>query len=595
LSASVESTFKPANQHGLILYDFGGSPCARRVRITLLEKRLDWDTQIIDLSRLEQRNPEYLKLNPNGFVPTLAHGDRIIYESNVITEYLDDVFPEIRLYPTDSWELAQVKMWQSAEAAMAKDYRTLMYQRLMGPMVRLTRTLEEALTAARHSTSDPADLAWEERVWRLAVLTPEDECQYQDRLLAWLDRLEQQLAGSDYLVGNRFTQAEISVFPRVMMYAFIQLPIGAERFPNVKRWTQRLRTRPSLATTLSQQDRGLLRLSRTPVLPWLRRALQTPEATHSLPQRLGLFIARHAAQRVMRRSGEPRQPAPGTRAIRQPRIGQIPPADMPRTCISHASANQACEPITLYDDRDSPHGRRIRILLLEKGQRWHGVEVDMSRMAHKAPEYLAINPNGELPAMREGDRVLYDSQLIAEYLDTRCAGAGIVQLYPGDAFLAAQVRMWLALEAGTHKEFRPLFYLYVVRPRLQAAGVTADRLDRVIPPGVHASHVSWLRDALKGTPRFDTSEALARATILNKVDHLNATLAGSDYLAGDSFTMADAAWFTRIDLFPQLRISLERMRHAHVIRWMEQLRRRPSVKQSMPRTEATSGKSSATL
>jgi len=51
--------------------------------------------------------------------------------------------------PSDAWALAQVKMWQSAEAAMAKHYRPLIYQRLMGPMVRLTRTLEQALAAAK--------------------------------------------------------------------------------------------------------------------------------------------------------------------------------------------------------------------------------------------------------------------------------------------------------------------------------------------------------------------------------------------------------------------------------------------------------------
>ena len=64
------------NPHGLLLYDYGASPCARRCRITMLEKGLAWDTEIIDLSRLEQRNPEYLRIDPNGFVPTLAHGDR---------------------------------------------------------------------------------------------------------------------------------------------------------------------------------------------------------------------------------------------------------------------------------------------------------------------------------------------------------------------------------------------------------------------------------------------------------------------------------------------------------------------------------------
>src|SRR6185295_2368355 len=174
--------FKPDNEHGLILYDHPSSPCARRVRITLLEKELVWDTQIIDLSRLEQRRPEYLALNPNGFVPTLAHGERVIYESNVITEYLDDAFPDTPLYPRDAGARAQVKMWQAAELAMAKDYRPLMYQRVMGPLVRLTRTLDEALAAARRSTADAADLAWEERVWNLAVLTADEEAQVEERL-----------------------------------------------------------------------------------------------------------------------------------------------------------------------------------------------------------------------------------------------------------------------------------------------------------------------------------------------------------------------------------------------------------------------------
>src|SRR5207249_4188425 len=67
---------------GLVLYDYGGSPCARRVRITLVGEGLEWDAEVIDLSRLEQRNPEYLAINPNGFVPTLAHGARVIYEFN---------------------------------------------------------------------------------------------------------------------------------------------------------------------------------------------------------------------------------------------------------------------------------------------------------------------------------------------------------------------------------------------------------------------------------------------------------------------------------------------------------------------------------
>src|SRR5262245_9377392 len=47
----------------LVLYDSPGSPCARRVRIVLLEKGLPWTARVLDLTRLEQKSPAYLALN----------------------------------------------------------------------------------------------------------------------------------------------------------------------------------------------------------------------------------------------------------------------------------------------------------------------------------------------------------------------------------------------------------------------------------------------------------------------------------------------------------------------------------------------------
>ncbi len=577
-AAQDPAEFASANAHGLILYDYPGSPCARRVRITLLEKGLPWDTQMIDLSRLEQRHPGYLAINPNGFVPTLAHGRRVIYESNVITEYLDDVFPERPLYPDDPWELAQVKMWQSAEAAMAKDYRTLMYQRVMGPMVRLTRSLEEALAVARRSTSDPADLAWEERVWRLEVLTPKEESEHEDRLRTWLDVLEAHLRDREFLVGGRFTQAEISVFPRVMMYAFVRIPITAEHHPAVSRWMEKLGRRPSFSSTLSDQDRGLLRLARTPILPWLQRTLAKPDASRSWWETIRLSALRLVGRRVMRASTtEPVAGPRERRPIRQPRDGAVPPRDQPRKTLASSPPDRRAQRVCLYDYVHSPHARRIRMLLLEKGLEWQTVDVDMTRMEHKAPAYLAVNPNGELPAIRHGDRVLYDSQVIAEYLDAVYSGDGAPRLYPRDALAAAQVRMLLALEAGTHKELRPLFYLHVIRAELQAQGVRADDLARVVPAGVHPSFTHWLRDTLLEGPRFDTNEQLARSIILKKLDSIEATLRGKPYLVGERFTMADVAWFTRIDALPALEIELPPERYPHIREWSTRIRSRPSA------------------
>src|SRR2546422_10788278 len=146
----------------ITLYDSHGSPCARRVRAVLLEKGLAWATRLVDLTRMEQKRPGYLALNPNGVVPTLVHGDRVLYESNVITEYLDDVFPDPPLYPHDPWARAQAKIWQAFELAVARDFPPLMYARVIGPYDRL-RPRDEVLADARRSTDDPAHLDWVRR------------------------------------------------------------------------------------------------------------------------------------------------------------------------------------------------------------------------------------------------------------------------------------------------------------------------------------------------------------------------------------------------------------------------------------------------
>jgi len=359
------------------------------------------------------------------------------------------------------------------------------------------------------------------------------------------------------------------------MYPYIGLRVDPRRYPSVSRWMRRLRKRPSFAHTLSEQDHGLGRLSQTPLLPWLARTLRKLESERTRSEALGLAVLKRAARRFLggEKASSGAAPAP-TRSIRQPRTGEIAPRDAPSQLFRSAAASELDPRIILYDYPHSPHGRRIRILLAEKGLSWKTVRVDMDRMAHKAPDFLAINPDGELPALRHGDRLLHDSQLIAEYLDASYDGA---KLYPRGAHQVAKIRMWLALEAGTHKEFRPLFYLHIVRPAALAAGITAESVDQVVPPGVHPSHVDWLRDTLRGEVRFDTSEALAREIILGKLEVIERRLSNRSYLAEDSFSVADLGWFTRIETFPALGLDVEEGRFPGIARWTEAIRLRPAV------------------
>jgi glutathione S-transferase len=66
------------------------------------------------------------------------------------------------------------------------------------------------------------------------------------RLLQSLDRLDHALAGRDYLVGDRFTIADLSVLPRVAMYPLVQVPPDPARHPQVVRWLDAVGRRPSI-------------------------------------------------------------------------------------------------------------------------------------------------------------------------------------------------------------------------------------------------------------------------------------------------------------------------------------------------------------
>jgi glutathione S-transferase len=227
----------------LTLYDFHGSPCARRVRIVMLEKGLEWETKLVDLTRMEQKRPEYLALNPNGLVPTLVHGDRVIYESNVITEYLDAMFPEPRLYPTDPWTSARAKMWQAFELEMAKEYRPLMYLKVIGPLDR-RRPKDQVMRDVHSSTDDPAHIEWVSRVYDGTAVSEEEAALLTGQLYQRMDQIERALSGG-FLLGDHFSIADISVYPRVAMYPMVGLQIDPAKYPHTTQWTSAMSQRRS--------------------------------------------------------------------------------------------------------------------------------------------------------------------------------------------------------------------------------------------------------------------------------------------------------------------------------------------------------------
>ncbi|XP_038902819.1 glutathione S-transferase 2-like [Benincasa hispida] len=97
----TETLASPVPASPLKLYSYWRSSCSHRVRIALNLKGLNFEYKAVDLLKGEQFTPEYEKLNPIGYVPTLVDGDVVIADSFAILMYLEEKYPQHPLLPRD--------------------------------------------------------------------------------------------------------------------------------------------------------------------------------------------------------------------------------------------------------------------------------------------------------------------------------------------------------------------------------------------------------------------------------------------------------------------------------------------------------------
>jgi glutathione S-transferase len=94
--------------------------------------------------------------------------------------------------------------------------------------------------------------------------------------------------------------------------------------------------------------------------------------------------------------------------------------------------------LKLYDFKSSPNCQRVKVVLEEKKIPYETVNIDLRAGAQKTPDYLKINPYGKVPAIVDGDTVLYESCIINEYLDEKYSSP---RLMPSDPAARAKARL----------------------------------------------------------------------------------------------------------------------------------------------------------
>ncbi|MPZ57781.1 MAG: glutathione S-transferase family protein [Rhizobiales bacterium] len=230
------------------LYNAPQSTCSQRVRFVLNAKALPFEEVKLDLLAGDQLKPDYLKMNPNGVVPTLVHDGDVVIDSNVITEYLDEIAPE----PANFTPVAPVK-----RACM----RTLMHfiDEMPAAAVRVP-TFNLAFLPRFAAMSEDEFVAFAEskplrREFMLAMgrkgFSQSEMKAALDRLRRTYERMDREIekSGGPWLLGEEITLADVAVMPAIVRMADIGLDTMWADLPRVRRWLEMIQAHPAYQPT----------------------------------------------------------------------------------------------------------------------------------------------------------------------------------------------------------------------------------------------------------------------------------------------------------------------------------------------------------
>ena len=230
------------------LYNSGGSTCSQRVRFALALKGIAYQRTDLNLLAGEHLTPDYLRLNPNGVIPTLIHDDVVVNDSAVILEYLEEVFPGTPPLAPES------------PAGRAKLRAIMRYiDEVPTASVRIP-SFNIAFVRAFHGMSDEEfnSVAAAKPLRKEFMMTmgksgfsPEDLAQSLDRLGRAMGRIADEIrrSGGPFILGDRMSIADIAIMPTLVRLA----DIGLERLwsgePEIARLLALMVVNPAYAET----------------------------------------------------------------------------------------------------------------------------------------------------------------------------------------------------------------------------------------------------------------------------------------------------------------------------------------------------------
>lgn len=242
----------------LYLYQGSTSVCSVKVRLALAEKGLAFEGEVLDLQRGDQHRPDYARLNPNEVVPTLVHDAKVVIESTLIIEYLDETFPQPALMPADSYGRYTARLFMKKIDDYLHSACSTVTFATANRKVLIRKTPEEL---AAHLAKIPnPDYRERQRLAIAQGLAAPHVAQALRNYDRYVADMEEALSLHSYLAADAYTLADAAATPYLFRAEILGLDgLWRGRRPRVEAWYARIRERPSFPAAvtdwLSDADR----------------------------------------------------------------------------------------------------------------------------------------------------------------------------------------------------------------------------------------------------------------------------------------------------------------------------------------------------
>ena len=238
----------------LTLYSFGPAANSLKPTLTLYEKGLEFEHKLLNPAKFEHHTEWYKAINPRGQVPALEDEGRIITESTVICEYLEDAHPTaLRLRPKSPFDVATMRVWTKwVDEYFCWCVSTIGWQRHVSKMVSALSDEQFEAQVARIPIPE------QQVKWRRAREGfPQDLLDEEMRKIGVsVRRLDDHLRDNQWLAGGDYSLADICNFAIAngMQNGFSEL-VNREDTPGLLRWIEEINARPAVQRMFAQVPR----------------------------------------------------------------------------------------------------------------------------------------------------------------------------------------------------------------------------------------------------------------------------------------------------------------------------------------------------